>query len=236
MPIKTIKNYSPNFYIKKRLKKNIKLIIIHYTGMKSEKAAEKRLLKIQSEVSSHFLIKKNGDIIVLVPELYVAWHAGRSFWRGMESLNSKSIGIEITNPGHSFGYKNFSYKQIKSLKKLIRYLLKKYKINKKDVLGHSDVAPERKKDPGEKFPWAYLAKNKLSIWHNLSQNSLRKLRKKNCSKSERKIFIRNIIKIGYPINSLTKTIIAFQRRFRPELIDGKIDQECLKISKSIIKF
>ena len=230
------KNYSPNFDIKKRKPGDIEFIIIHYTGMKSAKLALKKLTSLNSNVSCHYFINNSGTIINLVPDLYTSWHAGKSRWGKKKSLNINSIGIEISNPGHENTYNRFKKKQINSLIYLISTLKKKYKIKNGNILGHSDIAPERKKDPGEKFPWAYLAKNKLSIWHNLSQNSLRKLRKKNCSKSERKIFIRNIIKIGYPINSLTKTIIAFQRRFRPELIDGKIDQECLKISKSIIKF
>ena len=115
MALKTTLNYSPNFNPKKRASKNIKFIIFHYTGMKTESEAINRLTNIQSEVSSHYLIKNNGDIITLVPDLYVAWHAGKSSWKSYKSLNQNSIGIEITNPGHEFGYKKFSKKQIFSL-------------------------------------------------------------------------------------------------------------------------
>ena len=172
MPLKTSINYSPNFNQKKRLKKEIKFIIIHYTGMKSEKGALDRLTNIQSEVSSHYFISKNGNITLLIPELYIAWHAGKSKWKRQNLLNKNSIGIEITNPGHRFGYKNFTYKQINSTIILIRYLVNKYRISKKNILGHSDIAPDRKKDPGEKFPWEYLAKKKLSLWHNIEKQEL----------------------------------------------------------------
>ena len=234
MPLKTSINYSPNFNQKKRSKKEIKFIIIHYTGMKSEKAALDRLTNIQSEVSSHYFINKNGNITLLVPELYIAWHAGKSKWKDKSFLNKNSIGIEITNPGHRFEYKNFTNKQINSIVILIKYLLNKYKISKKNVLGHSDIAPDRKKDPGEKFPWEYLAKKKLSIWHNIRQQELKNLRKKRCSKIEKYKFSQNLIKIGYLGKNLAKVTKAFQRRFRPQMVDGRIDQECLKISKKLI--
>ena len=234
MPLKIAINYSSNFNHKKRLKKNIRFIIIHYTGMKSEKAAIDRLTNIQSAVSSHYFITKNGNITLLVPELYIAWHAGKSKWKGQSFLNKNSIGIEITNPGHRFGYKNFTYKQINSTIILIRYLVNKYRISKKNILGHSDIAPDRKKDPGEKFPWEYLAKKKLSIWHNIKKQELKNLRKKKCNKIEKYKFCKNLIKIGYLGKNLVKVTKAFQRRFRPEIIDGQIDQECFKISKKLI--
>ena len=234
MPLKTSINYSPNFNQKKRSKKEIKFIIIHYTGMKSEKAALDRLTNIQSEVSSHYYINKNGNITLLVPELYIAWHAGKSRWKDKSFLNKNSIGIEITNPGHRFEYKNYTNKQINSIVILIKYLLNKYKISKKNVLGHSDIAPDRKKDPGEKFPWEYLAKKKLSIWHNIRQQELKNLRKKRCSKIEKYKFSQNLVKIGYLGKNLAKVTKAFQRRFRPQMVDGQIDQECLKISKKLI--
>ena len=244
MALKPILNYSPNFNSKKRTYKQIKFIIFHYTGMKSESNALKRLTDIQSEVSCHYLIKNNGEIIKLVPDLYIAWHAGRSSWQNYKFLNQNSIGIEITNPGHEHGYKKFTQKQISSLLKLSKFLIKRYKINSKNILGHSDIAAERKKDPGEKFPWEYLSKNKIGIWHTLNKQDLIKNRKLKINKIEENFFFRNLFKIGYSkeyskdkdknkyLRELTKT---FQRRFRQELIDGKIDQECLIISKNLTK-
>ena len=244
MALKTLLNYSPNFNLKKRISKQIKFIIFHYTGMKNQSDAINRLTDIQSEVSCHYLIKDNGDIVKMVPDLYIAWHAGKSSWKNDKSLNQNSIGIEITNPGHQFGYKKFSKKQISSLLKLSKFLIKKYKIKSKNILGHSDIAPQRKKDPGEKFPWEYLAKNKIGIWHTLSKQELTDNRKLKISKIEENIFFRNLFKIGYS-KKYTKNISknkylielakTFQRRFRQELVNGKIDQECLLISKSLIK-
>ena len=244
MALKTISYYSPNFNSKKRTYKKIKFIVIHYTGMKKESDAVNRLTSIQSEVSSHYLIKNNGNILTLVPDLYEAWHAGKSSWKNYKSLNQNSIGIEIINPGHKFGYKRFSKKQISSLLKLSKFLMKKYKISSKNILGHSDIAPERKKDPGEKFPWEYLSKNNIGLWHTLKKRELIKNRNSKTSSIEKELFFNNLFKIGFskkiPRDSnknkyLTDLTKAFQRKFRQELINGKIDQECLFISKDLIK-
>ena len=244
MTLKTTLNYSPNFNPKKRNSKKIKFIIFHYTGMKKESQAISRLTNIQSEVSCHYLIKNSGQIVKLVPDLYIAWHAGKSSWRSFKSLNKNSIGIEITNPGHEFNYKKFSKKQIFSILELSKFLIKKYNIDKKNILGHSDIAPERKKDPGEKFPWKYLYQNKVGLWHTLKEKELIKNRRFKTSKIEKEFFFNNLFKIGYSKktpNNLNKgrylrdIIKTFQRRFRQELIDGKIDRECLLISGNLLK-
>ena len=145
MGLNLTKKYSINFNIPKRPKVLIKFIIIHYTGMKNESLAIKKLCNPNSKVSSHYFIKNNGDVLNLVPNLYTAWHAGISCWKNYSSLNKYSIGIEINNPGHNHRYSDFSSKQIHSLIKLLRYLIKKYEINKRNVLGHSDISPNRKK-------------------------------------------------------------------------------------------
>ena len=242
--LKTKLNYSPNFNQKKRSAKQIRFIIFHYTGMKKESVAINRLTNIQSEVSSHYLIKSNGEILTLVPDLYIAWHAGKSSWKNYSSLNKNSIGIEITNPGHEFNYKNFTKKQTNSLLKLSKFLIKKYKIDIKNILGHSDVAPERKKDPGEKFPWKYLSQNKIGLWHTIKKQELIKNRTIKTTRAQREIFFNNVFKIGYQkkfikysskerfLNCIIK---AFQRRYRQDLINGKVDQECLLISQNLRK-
>ena len=241
LSINTTLNYSPNFDRDKRNPKDIKFLVLHYTGMIKEKDAIKKLTNEKSKVSCHYFIKNNGEILTLVPDLYTSWHAGISSWQNFRFLNKNSIGIEISNPGHENYYKKFSKKQINSTLKLILFLIKKYKIKKNFILGHSDIAPDRKKDPGEKFPWKYLSKKKIGIWHNLDERKLIKDRSIKVNKLEKKIFIQNLYKIGYPRSSkikkykyakiLTK---AFQRRFRQELINGIIDQECLIISKKLI--
>ena len=230
--------YSPNFNPNKRIKKSIKFIIIHYTGMKSQPAAIKKLCSLDSKVSSHYFIKDNGVIINLVPDLYEAWHAGISSWKNYKSLNKYSIGIEINNPGHNHGYPKFKSKQINSLKKLLKGLISTYKIKKTNILGHSDIAPNRKKDPGEKFPWRILAKNKLCYWHGLNEKRIIIYRNKKISKKEEHIFFKNLYKFGYSkmlIKNKLLIIKAFQRKFRQHLINGKIDRECLVISKNLVK-
>ena len=242
MSLKIKTNYSPNFDPKKRKNTNIDFLIFHYTGMKHERDAINKLTNSKSKVSSHYFIKKNGEILNLVPDLYVAWHAGVSRWKNYSSLNKNSIGIEISNAGHDFNYNNFTKKQINSVYKLSRFLIKKYKIKKKNILGHSDISPERKKDPGEKFLWKYLSKKNVGYWHDLNQKDLSRNRRLVVNKYEKESFILNIYKLGYPKNNkikktrylkiLTK---AFQRRFRQELINGLIDKECLKISENLRK-
>tara|TARA_B100001027_G_scaffold144785_1_gene101033 strand:+ start:22 stop:741 length:720 start_codon:yes stop_codon:yes gene_type:complete len=229
-------NYSPNFNLRKRSNLKVKYIIFHYTGMKSEKGAIKRLTTPNSGVSCHYFIKKNGQIIRIVPDLYVAWHAGNSTWKNDNYLNLNSIGIEISNPGHSHGYCNFTPSQIKSIIKLSKKLKKKYKIKKENILGHSDVAPLRKKDPGEKFPWKLLHKKKICLWHDLSKKNCNKFRKIKLADSKK--FYKLLFKFGYkPTNNLIEKVKIyknFQRRFRPEVISSIVDKECYMILKSLI--
>jgi N-acetylmuramoyl-L-alanine amidase len=231
MKIKIIK--SPNHSIKDRNKKKIKFIVFHYTGMQSERVSIERLTSKKSEVSSHYLIGREGEIVKMVDEKNIAWHAGKSKWKNLINLNNQSIGIELVNKGHQFGYENFSKKQISKLILLCTDLIKKYKIKKKNILGHSDIAPLRKIDPGEKFPWNHLSKKKIGYWYNI-----RKLKNYNFNKTNvRKLFFMNLYKIGYryfdikkPLRQDLKVVKAFQRRFRQNKVNGLIDQECLKIS------
>ena len=210
-------NYSPNFNIKKRSRSKIKYLIYHYTGMKSENAAIKRLTNLNSKVSCHYLIKINGEIVRMVPDLYVAWHAGISSWKKDVSLNSNSIGIEISNPGHEYGYSNYNHKQILSVLSLTKKLKKKYKIKKENILGHSDIAPLRKKDPGEKFPWKLFYKNKLSIWHNLSERNCKELRK---IKLDNNIsFYKLLFKFGYKYTNNPSDKIKILKNTRNLIID-----------------
>jgi N-acetylmuramoyl-L-alanine amidase len=208
--------------------------------MKKESEAIQKLCNSRSKVSSHYFIKNNGQILNLVPDLYTAWHAGESCWKKFKSLNKYSIGIEINNPGHDHGYKKFNSKQIFSLIKLLKYLKKKYGIKKQNILGHSDIAPYRKKDPGEKFPWDILAKKNLCYWHKLSNDKLKINRNLKLDNNYERMFLNNLYNIGYlrvKNNKLKKIqlVKAFQRKYRQNLINGIADQECLLISKNLLK-
>ena len=233
--------YSPNFSGKKRSNNSIKIIIIHYTGMQSERESLIRLCNPKSKVSSHFVINQNGKIYRLVQNNQIAWHAGKSCWGKYRNLNKNSIGIELVNKGHQFGYTNFKKKQISSLIKICISLIKKYKIKKKNVVGHSDVAPLRKIDPGEKFPWKQLANKKIGIWHQHKPNLLRKFRRIRVSAKQDKIkFVKNLKKIGYCFSTKNKSFFAkivkaFQRHYRKELINGLVDKECIIIAQNLSK-
>ena len=228
-------NKSANFSKIARFKKNIQFIVIHYTGMQSVRASISRLQNTKSKVSSHYLIDRNGEIYRIVNDNKVAWHAGKSKWKNYKNLNSYSIGIEIQNRGHSIKYQKFPSIQISSLVKLIKMLMKKYNIKSQNILGHSDIAPFRKKDPGEKVPWKNLFKEKIGIWHNLDNRTCKKLRG---IKMNNENYLIQLKKFGYTdkfINyiELKKIIKSFQRRFRPELINGVVDEECFMILKSL---
>ena len=202
--------------------------------MQSARVSMDRLKDPNSKVSCHYFINRNGNIYKMVDDNKIAWHAGKSKWKNVRNLNKCSIGIEIQNKGHFIDYQNFPKKQISSLIVLIKSLLKKYKIKKYNVLGHSDIAPLRKKDPGEKFPWNLLSLKGAAIWYpklNFKKGEI-KLRGK------RRIFFKNVHKIGYRYFNLSqklksdrKIIIAFQRRFLPKDVSGKITDKTLKISQ-----
>ena len=236
-----IKNfYSPNFDRKKRSKNSIKFVVIHYTGMQSGRESLYKLCNPRSKVSSHFLIYQNGKVFRLVDDNRIAWHAGKSCWGKYKNLNKNSIGIELVNKGHQYGYSSFKKKQISTLLKLCKTLKKKYKIKTKNFLGHSDIAPLRKIDPGEKFPWEFLSIKKIGIWHDFRSNFLRKYRKLKVSKKEVKKFKNFLIRIGYCLPKdktkfFTRTTKAFQRHFRRQLINGILDKECLIIADNLAK-
>ena len=225
-------NSSPNHSRKIREKKDVKFVIIHYTGMQSEIESIKRLKSPKYQVSCHYLINRKGEVIQMVQDLHIAWHAGKSKWKNFVNLNKYSIGIELVNRGHQFGYQNFSKKQIKSLIQLLKNLKKKYSIRKENFLGHSDIAPLRKIDPGEKFPWDELSCFDLGKWYKKKK----KLEKKSVKKID-KLFFKNLYKLGYRYfqaqrrSNRDKLIIkSFQRHYLPNKITGKICQKTYKIS------
>ena len=235
--MKITSNYSSNHSKNSRSINTIKFVIIHYTGMQSEIESIERLKNPKTKVSCHYLINRNGRVTQMVKDKFIAWHAGKSKWKKFNNLNNRSIGIELVNKGHEFGYQNFSKKQIKSLINLCLNLKKKYSINKENFLGHSDIAPLRKSDPGEKFPWKKLSRFNIGQWYR-TENTKIKLNRKNLEN----LFFKNLKQLGYRyfkaqkrnVND-RKVIKAFQRHFLPHNVTGKIDKKTYKISLFLTK-
>ena len=238
--MKIIHLKSPN-YISYKKRRNIQSIVIHYTGMRSLQSAVERLISKKHEVSSHYLISRAGKIMQLVKDNNIAWHAGISNWFVFKNLNKNSIGIELENKGHQYGYQDFPNKQIRELIKILKILKKKFKIQNINITGHSDIAPHRKTDPGEKFPWKKLYKNDLAIWHSLDEKFINNFRLKKLININKKNMVKMIKKLGYSrvltAGHLDKDFTkAFQRRHRQQLINGIFDQECYLILNSLQKF
>ena len=230
--MKIIFDFSPNFSKKTRRKRDIKFVIIHYTGMQSEIESIKRLKNPRKKVSCHYLINRAGMVTQMVKENNVAWHAGKSKWKNFVNLNNNSIGIELVNKGHKFGYQSFSKKQILSLIKLCKNLKKRYSIKEENFLGHSDIAPLRKNDPGEKFPWKKLSFHKIGTCLKRKKTKV----KLNLQNREKLFFI-NLKILGYRYfsifkrNSKDKKIIrSFQQHYLPDNVNGKIDQKTFETS------
>ena len=229
--MKIVTKLSPNFS-QKRSGRIIKFVIIHYTGMQSEIESIDRLQNPNSKVSCHYLINRKGIITKMVEDKNLAWHAGKSKWKNYKNLNSKSIGIELVNRGHKFGYEKFSNSQIKSLISLCKNLKKKYNIKSENFLGHSDIAPLRKIDPGEKFPWEKLSHHKIGKWYQE-----KKVEIKMYSNRMEFNFFKNLKILGFRYFNIKKRnlndkkiIKSFQSHYNPRNVSGKIDQKTFKIS------
>lgn len=209
---------SPNFNDREL---PISILVMHYTGMQSADAAVRQLTTPEGGVSSHYVVHEDGVVMRLVDEGKRAWHAGLSYWRGITDVNSASIGIEIVNPGHEFGYRPFPDAQVGSVIRLTDDILKRHDIPRANVVGHSDVAPARKQDPGELFPWNKLARLNLAIARPENAHT-----DPGWSDSA---FLVALERYGYDIEDKMAAVMAFQRRFRPELLTGEIDGECRAI-------
>lgn len=204
----------------------VSMIVLHYTGMETAQAAIDRLRDPEAKVSAHYLIAEDGQVLRMVPEDKRAWHAGKSCWRGIEDVNSASIGIEIVNPGHEFGYRPFFEEQIDALIPLVAGITERHGITRGNVVGHSDIAPTRKQDPGELFPWNRLAKVRLAL-----PRPTKKLLDPMWADAG---FLVALERFGYDVRDKLAAVVAFQRRFRPELIDGVIDGECRSILLALL--
>ncbi len=213
-----IERWSPNFDERRA---PVSIIVLHYTGMIDGPSAIERLADPEARVSAHYVVSEDGTIVHMVPEDKRAWHAGVSRWRGITDINSASIGIEIVNPGHEFGYRPFPDEQISSVIRLVHRIKDTHQITRGNVVGHSDIAPARKQDPGELFPWASLARLRLAL-----PRPSRNLTDPMWSDAG---FLLALERFGYDVTDPFAAVVAFQRRFRPELIDGTIDGECRAI-------
>ena len=214
---------SPNFDERDR---PVSLIVLHYTGMTDAASAIQRLRDPEAKVSCHYLVAEDGQVLRMVAEEKRAWHAGRSYWRGMTGLNGCSIGIEIVNPGHEFGYRPFPDEQVDALIPLVADIKERHSITRGNIVGHSDIAPARKQDPGELFPWGRLARLRLAL-----PRPTRNLLDPNWTDSG---FLLALERFGYDVSDPLAAVVAFQRRFRPELIDGTIDGECRAILLALL--
>lgn len=196
----------------------ITMIVLHYTGMTDAASAIARLTDPAAQVSAHYLVDEDGTIHHMVAEDKRAWHAGRSHWRGITDVNSASIGIELVNPGHEWGYRIFPDAQIDALIPLVNGIKDRHQITRGNVVGHSDIAPIRKQDPGELFPWNRLSRLRLAL-----PRPTRNLMDPEWSDGG---FLLALERFGYDVSDATAATTAFQRRFRPEMVDGVIDGEC----------
>ena len=218
-----IETPSPNFDERTT---SVSILVLHYTGMPDAAGAIGRLTDPASKVSSHYVVAEDGQVLRLVDEEKRAWHAGKSHWRGIDNINSASVGIEIVNPGHEFGYRPFPEAQIDALIPLISEIIGRHAITRGNVVGHSDIAPARKQDPGELFPWYRLAKLRLAL-----PRPTRNLMDPQWSDAG---FLLALARFGYDVTDELAAVVAFQRRFRPELLDGTIDGECRAILLALL--
>jgi len=204
----------------------VSILVLHYTGMRDGAEAIEWLANPESKVSAHYVVSEDGQIVRMVDESKRAWHAGRSWWRGVTDINSASIGIEIVNPGHEFGYRPFPEEQIDALVPLVNDIVGRYGITRGNIVGHSDIAPARKRDPGELFPWARLARLRLAL-----PRPTKNLMDPGWTDGG---FLLALERFGYDVADRMAAIMAFQRRYRPELIDGEVDGECRAILLALL--
>lgn len=221
-----IERPSPNFNARAA---GVRHAVIHYTGMKSREEALERLCDPAAKVSAHYLIDQEGAVFRLVPEEHRAWHAGVSYWRGIRDLNGTSIGIELCNPGHDWGYRAFPAAQLAALKEVLGGIFARHRLSPEALLGHSDIAPGRKIDPGELFPWRDFAKEGFGLWPEEA--------KPVAGHADLTGAYRRLSQIGYAVpttpeegrdilnadSASTDVIKAFQRRYLPDQIDGHLD-------------
>lgn len=205
----------------------VDMLVLHYTGMQTGQGALARLCDADSRVSAHYVVEEDGRIFALVPESERAWHAGVASWHGHDNINARSIGIEIVNPGHQWGYRDFPQMQMDAVVALCKAILLRHEIPARNVVGHSDIAFRRKEDPGERFDWAMLAKHGIGIMPQSSDTG--------CDDA-----VLGLAAYGYGITAkddkatVAQCITAFQRHFRPGQLNGAWDKQCSKLLASLL--
>jgi len=217
-----IQRPSPNFDTREG--HSIDMLVLHYTGMQTAQGALDKLCNGNAErkVSAHYMVDEDGTIYALVPEGMRAWHAGVSYWRGNNNINQRSIGIEIVNPGHEYGYRPFPSIQMDAVAELSKGIIRRHAITARNVIGHSDIAPERKDDPGELFDWKFLAIEGIGLYPQPDKSTF--------------IFDpERLAAYGYSTANMPKTILAFQRHFRPNLLTGLWDDECAALLAALLE-
>ena len=203
----------------------VDMLVLHYTGMESAEAALDRLCDPQAKVSAHYVIDEDGAVAPLVEEHSRSWHAGRALWRGETDINARSIGVELVNPGHEFGYRDFTDDQMAALKDLALDILARHPIPARNVVGHSDVAPRRKTDPGELFDWAGLAEAGVGLWPGGAE----------AAEADQDQVLEWLRAYGYDTAEGPQAISAFQRHFRPETVDGRADGQTAGLIRALIE-
>lgn len=212
----------------------VDMLVLHYTGMPSARAALDRLTDPAAQVSAHYAIDEDGTCFRLVDERFRAWHAGRSFWRGQTNLNARSIGIELVNPGHEFGYRPFPAVQMTALIRLARQILGRQSIPPRNVVGHADIAPRRKEDPGELFDWPGLAREGIGLWPDSGKTG-------GAVPPDWPSLLENL---GYDVTDLDgeprgtgarAALVAFQRHYRPHCFDGLPDGESVARATALLR-
>jgi N-acetylmuramoyl-L-alanine amidase len=234
MTPKVIERPSPNHDA--RAEGPTDILVLHYTGMRTAEEALARLCDPEAKVSAHYTVDCDGTVYAHVPEELRARHAGVSYWAGVRDVNSRSMGIEIVNPGHEFGYVPFPERQIEAVVELSRDVLSRHQIPPSRVVGHSDVAPNRKQDPGELFPWARLAGIGIGLWPLTACVPAADM---PFSESDLDTFANNLRRYGYGVPPdvdwpLRDVIAAFQRHFRPSFVNGIADAECAAILNALL--
>lgn len=221
---------------------HIEILLLHYTGMQTADEALARLKDREAKVSCHYFVDEDGRVTQMVPEARRAWHGGLGSWKGAVGINSHSIGIEIVNPGHEFGYRDFPDIQIEAVIALCRDIIKRRHIVRERVLAHSDIAPARKKDPGEKFPWAKLAAAGVGLWVDPAPITEGRTLSANDRGAPVEDLQKQLVRFGYGLevsrlydDNTRSVVTAFQRHYRPERVDGLADPSTIETLRRLLR-